>query len=213
MFLGLLKHVAYARRADTNEHLYEIGAGYRKERHLGFSGNGARQQRLAGAGRANHQHTAWNTAAEFLKLARIAQKIDQFGHLLLGLLAARDVRKSDGIGGFIKHARPALAERKCATAPATLHLAHEEYPYADEQQHRKPRHEDIHQQGGLFVGLGLDYHTSLQQIRYHPRVRGRIGREFRTVALYAFQYPAFNRDFGDVSLLHLVDKLRVLHRS
>jgi hypothetical protein len=49
MLLGLLEHVAHARRADADEHLDEVGAGNREKRHLGLAGDRLRQQRLAGA--------------------------------------------------------------------------------------------------------------------------------------------------------------------
>ena len=47
VLLGLLEHVAHARSADADEHLDEVGTGDGEERHLGFAGDGARQQRLA----------------------------------------------------------------------------------------------------------------------------------------------------------------------
>jgi hypothetical protein len=84
MLLSLLEHVAHPGSADTDEHFDEVGARDAEERHLGLPGNCLRQQRLAGAGTANHEHAAWNAATELLKLARIAQEFDQFGDLFLG---------------------------------------------------------------------------------------------------------------------------------
>ncbi len=54
--LGLLEQVAHARGADADEHLDEVGAGDREERHPGLAGSRAREERLAGAGRAVEQH-------------------------------------------------------------------------------------------------------------------------------------------------------------
>src|SRR5256885_17265455 len=76
-FLALFEHVANARRADADEHLHEIGAADREERHVSFSRDGARQQGLASAGRADHQHALGNTATELLKFFRITQGLDQ----------------------------------------------------------------------------------------------------------------------------------------
>ena len=76
VLLGLLEHVAHARGADADEHLDEVGAGDREERHLGLARDRARQQRLAGTGRADHQHALGNLAAELLELARILQEVD-----------------------------------------------------------------------------------------------------------------------------------------
>src|SRR5262249_17769379 len=45
--LRLLEQVAHARRADADEHLDEIGAADREERHARFTGDGLRKQRLA----------------------------------------------------------------------------------------------------------------------------------------------------------------------
>src|SRR5437773_8786127 len=66
-FLALLEHVADTRRADADEHFDEIRAANGEERDVCFARDRARQQRLARAGRANHQNAFWNTAAEFLK--------------------------------------------------------------------------------------------------------------------------------------------------
>ena len=49
VLLRLLEHVAHARRADADEHLDEVGAGDREERHLRLARDRAREQRLAGA--------------------------------------------------------------------------------------------------------------------------------------------------------------------
>ena len=65
LLLRLFEQVAHARRADADEHLDEVGAADREERHPGLAGDGTRQQRLAGAGRS-HQHArpwgAWRPA-------------------------------------------------------------------------------------------------------------------------------------------------------
>ena len=63
-----------------------------------------------------------------------------------------------------------------ATATA-LHLAHEEYPYTDQQQHREPGDEDLHQQRFLLGRLRLDLDTITQQVVDHLRIIGRVGGE------------------------------------
>src|SRR5688572_31335396 len=73
VLLRLLEHVANARGAHAHEHLDEVGARYREERHLGFAGDRTCEQRLAGAGRADHQHALGNLAAELLELARVLE--------------------------------------------------------------------------------------------------------------------------------------------
>ena len=50
--LRLLEQVADARGADADEHLDEVRAGDREERHAGLAGGRAREERLTGAGQA-----------------------------------------------------------------------------------------------------------------------------------------------------------------
>ena len=90
-FLPLLEHVAHAGGADADEHLHEVRAADREERHIGFAGNGAREQRLAGARRADQQNAFRNASAEFLEFFRVAQELDEFLHFILGFLDAGDV--------------------------------------------------------------------------------------------------------------------------
>ena len=58
--LGLLEQVAHARRAHADEHFHELAAADREERHMGFAGHGAGQQRLARARRPDQQHPLGN---------------------------------------------------------------------------------------------------------------------------------------------------------
>src|SRR6202043_2137696 len=51
VLLALLEHVAYPAGADADEHLDEVRARDGEERHVGFAGDGAGEQGLAGAGR------------------------------------------------------------------------------------------------------------------------------------------------------------------
>ena len=76
VLLALLEHVAHAAGADADEHLDEVGAGDGEEGHVGFAGDGARQQRLAGAGRADQQHALGDLAAQALELLRVLQELD-----------------------------------------------------------------------------------------------------------------------------------------
>ncbi len=50
-FLPLLEEVADAAGADADEHLDEVRAGDAEEGNAGFTCDGAREERLAGAGR------------------------------------------------------------------------------------------------------------------------------------------------------------------
>ena len=66
--LGLLEQVADAGRTDTDEHLDEVRARDREERHPGLAGDGAGEQGLAGPGRAEQQHALRDLGAHLLEL-------------------------------------------------------------------------------------------------------------------------------------------------
>src|SRR6476619_5788022 len=85
VFLSLFKQVANTAGAHTHEHLDEIRTGDREERYTRFTGDCARQQRLAGTGRADQQDALGNPSAELLELLRLPQKFDDLLQLFLGL--------------------------------------------------------------------------------------------------------------------------------
>ena len=74
VLLGLLEQVAHAGGADADEHLDEVRAGDRVERHARLAGDRARQQRLAGAGRPVEQHALGDLRAERLVAAGFCRK-------------------------------------------------------------------------------------------------------------------------------------------
>ncbi len=76
VLLALLEQVAHARGADADEHLDEVGARDREEGHVGLAGDGAREQRLAGARRAHQQHALGDLAAQLLELLRVLEELD-----------------------------------------------------------------------------------------------------------------------------------------
>ncbi len=89
--LGLLEEVAHAAGADADDHLDELRRRDREERHVGLAGDGARQQRLAGAGRAGEQDALGDHRAEAAVPVRVAQEVDDLDELVLGLVDAGDV--------------------------------------------------------------------------------------------------------------------------
>ena len=212
MFFGILEHIAHPSRAHADKHFDKIRAGNREERHLRLARNRTRQQRFSGTRAAHHQHAARNASAELLKLGRIAQKLHQLCDFFFRLFTTRDIGERHRVIRLIKHARLALAEGERAAAPAALHLSHEEYPHPDQEQHREPRNEYLREEALLFVGLGFDDHTIFQEVGHQPDVRRRIGREFLAALLNALYRAAFDHDPLDAPLLHLVEKLGILHR-
>ena len=106
VLLGLLEQVADARGADADEHLDEVRAGDREERHAGLAGDRAREQRLAGAGRAVEQHALRDPGAERLELLRVLEELLDLLQFLDGFVDARDVAEGD-----LRASRPTAAWR------------------------------------------------------------------------------------------------------
>ena len=106
--LGLLEEVAHAAGADADDHLDELRRRHREERHVGLAGDGARQQRLAGARQARQQHALGDHPAEPPVALRVLEEVDDLDELLLGLVDAGDVGE-----------RRALARRRRSAWPST----------------------------------------------------------------------------------------------
>ena len=137
VLLALLEQVADARGADADEHLDEVGAADREERHVGLTRDGAGEQRLAGSRRAHEEHALRDAAAELLELLRFLEELDDLLELFLRLVDARDVLERDLLLRAGGELRAALAERE-GLVPAALHLPHDEDPEADHQQDGRP---------------------------------------------------------------------------
>ena len=134
--LRLLEQVADARGADADEHLDEVRARDREERHAGLAGGRAREQRLAGAGRAVEQDALRDPRAERLELLRVLEELLDLLELLDRLVGAGDVLVRD-LRRVGRHPlRAALAEAHHLRA-AALHLVHEEDPEPDQEQERE----------------------------------------------------------------------------
>ena len=91
VLLRIFKQGADTRGTDTDEHLDEIGAGDRKERHTGLTRNGFRKKRLTGTGRPDQQDTARDLSTEFRIFRRVFQKVDNFLQFLFFFFSACDV--------------------------------------------------------------------------------------------------------------------------
>ena len=89
--LALFEHVAHPGGANADEHLHEIRAADREERHVGLARNGAREQGLAGSRRANQQNALRNAAAELLEFLGVTQKLDEFLHFVFRFLDAGNI--------------------------------------------------------------------------------------------------------------------------
>ncbi|MPM31941.1 hypothetical protein SDC9_78498 [bioreactor metagenome] len=149
VLLGLLEQVADPGGTDADEHLDEVGAGDREERHAGLAGDRAGQQRLAGAGRAVEQHTLGDLGADPLELGRLGEELLDLLQLLDRLLAAGDVGEGRLRGVLVGHLGPGLAEFHHLRAAALHGVQHEEEQGAEQQERHEGR-----QQPGPEAGLG-----------------------------------------------------------
>ncbi len=112
--LGLLKEVADTARADADIEFDEVRAGNGKKCDVRLTGNGAGQQRLAGARRADEQYALRDLRAELLEAVRVAEKLHDLRELFLFLVCTGDVLKvTDSPDGTPKRA---LARVNCAIA-------------------------------------------------------------------------------------------------
>ena len=209
MLFRVFEHVANTGRTDTDKHFHEVGTRNREERHLGLAGNGFGEQRFTGTRRTDHQHAARDTPAQLLEFGGVTQEVDQLLDFFLGFITAGNVGKRDRVVGFVEHASARLAERECPAPATALHLAHEEHPDADQQQHREPGHEDAEQQRLLLFGLGLDRDAVFHQVANHPDVIGGKRGNRLVVAGATTQRTAIDGDRFDLPVFGLLHELRV----
>src|SRR5215210_1083186 len=88
ILFGLLEEVPDPAGADTDEHLDEVRTRDREERHPGFAGHGARQERLAGSRRPYQKGPFGDTSTELLELLRGLEELFDLRELLDGLVGA-----------------------------------------------------------------------------------------------------------------------------
>ena len=148
--LALFEEVADAGGAHTHEHLDEVGTGDREEGHVGFAGDGAGEERLAGARRAHQQDALGNAAAELLELLGLLEELDDLLQLFLRFLDPGHVLERDLALLRREQPRLGLAEGHGLVA-ARLHLTHEEDPDAEENGVGGERDQDRGEGGGLVV--------------------------------------------------------------
>ena len=131
--LGLVEEVADAAGADADEHLDELRARDREERHAGLARDGTRHQRLAGAGRPDEQNATRDARAEGIELLGVLEELDDFLELGLGLVDAGHVgERHDGLVAE-EHPGPALAEAEGLVIRALSLSHHEEDESADDR--------------------------------------------------------------------------------
>ncbi len=206
VLLALHEEVAHPRCAHADEHLDEVGAGDREERHPGLSRDRAGQQRLAGARRADQQHALGDSAAKAGEAFGVLEELDYLLELVLGLVDSGDVGERDFVGILGEKLGAALTERH-RLAAADLHLPHEEDPHRHQQQHREPLHQRDHPPRISVLGLGRDLHAFVAQGLYQVLIAGRVGLEVFAAAGAAVDQAALDGDFADLVPVDLVQEV------
>ncbi len=208
ILLGLFEHVADAAGANADKHFNEVRARYREERHIGFAGNGARQQRLAGAGRADQQNATWNAAAEPLKFSGIAQEFDDLLEIELGFIDSGNVLKRNAAMRFGEQFGAALAEAERLAAGA-LHLPRQENPNADQRHKRQPRNQQRNEPGYIVRQRTRgDLHAFIVEALHQIRVAGRIGLKAAPVGVGAVDLRTLDEHVAHAPLIDIAQKLR-----
>src|SRR5690606_6114877 len=215
LLLGGVEHVTHARGTNTDEHLDEVGTGNREEEYLGLAGNRLGEQRLAGTGLADHQHTARDTAAQALVLVGVAQEVDEFLHVFLGFIHARHVGEGDLDLVLAEHLGLALAEghrAALAAHAAALHLAHEEHEQRNDDQDREGRDQQLAPDALALRLSPLDRHVVGQEVVHQLRIFdvGADGVEHLAITATADDVQPADGDFIHLARLNLPDEIGVV---
>ena len=165
--LRLLEQVAHAAGADAHDRLDELRRRDREERHARLAGDGASEQRLAGAGAAGEQHAARDPAAELAIAVRVLEEVDDLGQLGLRLVDAGHVLERDLRLGALDPARARAPERAERVHLPARRAARDPHEQRDQQDHRAEAEDQVEQEPAPFVDrLGLDRDVVvLQQAR------------------------------------------------
>ncbi len=213
LLLRLLEHVAHARRTDADEHLDEVGTGNGEERYFCFAGDRFREQRLTGTRRTDHQNAARNPPAEFLELARVAQKVDEFLHVFFRFVDTGNVGER-GLD-LILGQQPCLAlaerHRSAAATRAALHLTHEQHEHGDDDEDREAGDQQLRPDALLLRRLTDDADVVVDQLVHQLRIVDRRANDLELFAGLALadDHETVDGDFMHLILLDFGDEARV----
>ena len=172
-----------------------------KNGHARLAGDAAREQRLARARRADEQHALRDAPAELGELLRVLEERDDLFELFLGLVDAGDVVEGDLVLVLGEELGAALPERH-RLAAADLHLAHEEHPEADQQDHREPVDEEDVPEGLGVLAAGVDADALGAEVADELGVRqARRSGTASPLVLLAVEVLTLDRHLGDLALV------------
>ena len=115
----LLEQIAHTARADADEHLHEVRAGDREERHVCLTGDGLCKQCFARARRADEQRALRQLRADGGVFLRIVQKVNDLDERFLCLILSGHIRECHA--GLLFHIDLGLA---LADPAESAHAAH-----------------------------------------------------------------------------------------
>ena len=214
-FLGLFEQVPDTTGAYTHKHFHKIGARQAEIGHVGFTGNGPGQQRLARSGRTQQQRPLGNFPTQFGELIRVLQKFNNFLKFLLGFVRASDIVK--GHLRFVGGEKLGLALAEVENAPrrtahaAALHPAHDKQPEHHQQQYRPGAPKIVEPTGVGFLELeaqirllplGHQVAVDVRQNRDELSVNARLAG--RRSLFQRYPEAAFEIVSGDHGRLHIV---------
>ena len=151
VLLRLVEQFAHTGGAKADEHLDEVRAGSRVERHARLACDGAREQRLTGSWRTVEQHTARNAGTQGLVLGRILEEVLDFLDLLQCSVLTLDIGEPGARGLAFKQLSAVLATTHAEHAVA--HAAHHEPQEPQENNQRQDGRDEIgHRARLLHVG-------------------------------------------------------------
>ena len=131
VLLRFVEQVTHAGGAEAHEHLHEVRASHRIERHACLACDCTRQQRLAGSRRAIQQHATRDASADLLVFRRILEEVlDFFDFLHCSVFAGHVFEAGLGRVALAQLAGIRLATEQC-TSGAALHTA-EQPPECEE---------------------------------------------------------------------------------
>ncbi len=208
VLLALHEQVAHARCAHAHEHFHEVGTGNGEERHARLAGNRTGKQGLAGAGRADQQHALGNAPAKAGELARVGQEFHHFAQLFLGLVHARHVLEGDA-GRFRRDHAGARTPEGHGLSAAALHLAHEEYPHADQQQHGEPGNQQGHVPWGFLLRFRLHLDLLGDEARNQLGIMRGVGLERLALGGFAHQFLALDGHAQHLAAFDLLQEFRI----
>ena len=206
---GLLEQVADAACTDANEHFHEVRSGDRKEPDTRFTGDCAREQRLARSRRTDQQDSLRHTRTDFLEALGHLQEVDDFLDLLLHTGVTRNVgeRRARLVGvvvlGLASTDRHDVAGLSHCTA---LHPQEERHDQEEGQEQRDQVGEEVPRGRDVVVVDAL----FLEQLFVGIRQRGGAGR-FEGAAVAEFSADDVGKVVdGDALHFTVVDQLEEL---